>query len=434
METETTISTNVQKDRDIYKSSRFYYLLESAFEYFITILVGGAYIANLTSYIGLSDSLTGIVTSFVSLGWTFQMVAIFISKSKPCKKWVSSLFIICQLAFAFIYIIPFFNLSKSFKTVMFIVVLLSAHFIMNIVFPHKTRWFMALVEDKKRGRFTATKEIISLLGGMVFTFLCGSVTDYYKEAGNIEGAFIFSGIAIGTLMLLHTATLLLSKEKPIENQEISSVGKEIKELFKNKTLFKVIAVSMLWNAAHYAYIPFMGTYQIKELNFSMTFISLLAALYAILRSLFSRPMGAFADRFSFRNMLTLCFIIEAVSLFLKVFVVPANGKVLYTISYGLDAIAMAGINSSEINLIYDHVSEKDRTSALALKGTLAGLCGFLATLLMSRLVAFIQDSGNQFLGMSLYAQQVASAISFILIAITLVYLNTVVKKIKKTNT
>ena len=420
-----------KEKKDIYKLSRLYYILESAFQYFIATLVGGAYLASVTKYIGLSDSTTGIVTSFVSLGWTFQMIAIFISKNKPCKSWVSTLSILCQIGFTLIYFVPFFNVSKTAKSVLFIVILLFAHFIMNVVHSHKTNWFMSLVDDKKRGRFTATKEMVSLLGGMVFTFFCGKVIDYYNDRGDIEASFIFTGICIFVLTVLHALTLILSKEKPGESKENASIAKDVKALLKNKTLLKIILVSMLWNATYYASNPFLGSYQINELAFSMTFISVLSAVYAVVRSVFSRPMGAFADKFSFRNMLTLCFTVEALSLLLRVFVVPANGKVLNTVCCALNAISMAGINSSEINLIYDHVSNKERTGALAIKGTLAGLTGFLTTLLTSRLVDHIQSAGNQFLGLHLYAQQVVSAVSFILMLITIVYLNTVVKAIAK---
>ena len=56
--------------KDDYKLSRIMYILEAAFEYFIAVLVGGAYLAKVTSSIGIPDSVTGIHTSFVSLGCT----------------------------------------------------------------------------------------------------------------------------------------------------------------------------------------------------------------------------------------------------------------------------------------------------------------------------------------------------------------------------
>ncbi len=49
------------------KNSRILYIIQAALEYFISILMTGSYLAALTSHLGMSDSLTGIISSFVSL-------------------------------------------------------------------------------------------------------------------------------------------------------------------------------------------------------------------------------------------------------------------------------------------------------------------------------------------------------------------------------
>ena len=420
------------QEKDAYKTSRVLYIVEAALEYFISLLVSGAFLANVTSSIGISDSLTGILTSFVSLGCGFQLIAIFLANKRPVKRWVTLLHSCNQAFFAFVYLVPFVPLSKTAKVVIFIVFLLLGHAINNVVNAPKINWYMNLVDDKKRGRFTANKEMVSLIGGMIFSFIIGSVSDYFKEVGNLNGAFIFSGVGIFVLMISHTLVLLFSKEKPIENErEVKvSTGKMLSELVKDKNLFKVIFVTVLWNIANYVSLPFYGTYQIKELGFTMTFVSLLSALYAICRTLFSSPMGKFADKYSFAKMLSVCFVIKAFAFLINIFTVPANGKIFYTTYYMLTAVAMAGINSATINLIYDYVDKEKRMCALALNGTCGGFAGFFTTLAVSPLVSFIQNNGNQIFGVQVYAQQVVSAISFVLVLGVIFYLNFVVAKLK----
>ena len=68
--------------KDVYKFSRLMYILEAAFEYFISLLVTGTYLAKITSSLGISDSLTGILTAFVSLGCGFQIIALFLAHKK----------------------------------------------------------------------------------------------------------------------------------------------------------------------------------------------------------------------------------------------------------------------------------------------------------------------------------------------------------------
>lgn len=424
----------LEKTKDIYKTSRFMYILEAAFEYFISILVTGTYLAKVTSELGLSDSLTGILSSFVSLGCGFQIIAIFLANKRPVKRWVTLLHSLNQLFFALIYLVPFINLTPMQKTVMFVAFLLLGHIINNIVNSPKINWFMSLVDDSKRGRFTATKEMVSLLGGMVFSFAMGSVMDHYQALGNTTGAFVVCGISVFALTIMHSATLIFSKEKVAKVEEKTPTGKLLKELLKDKNLFKVILINVIWHIANGVATPFFGSYQIKELGFTMTFVSILAMAYAVVRSIFSRPMGMFADKYSFVKMLNVCFLIKMLAFGFSIFTVPANGKVFYTIYYMLTAIAMAGINSATINLIYDYVGKEKRIGALALNNTFGGFAGFFTTLAISPLVTYIQVNGNKFLGLDVYAQQVVSVIAVIMLAVVLLYINLVVKKIKKVET
>ena len=420
----------MQESKDIYKTSRFFYILEAAFEYFISLLVTGAYLAKITSSLGMNDALTGILTSFVSLGCGFQIIAIFLANKRPVKRWVTVLHSINQLSFALIYVVPFIELSKTAKIVLFIAFLLIGHIINNVVNSPKINWFMSLVDDKKRGGFTANKEMVSLIGGMVFSFAMGAVIDKFEAAGNLNGAFIVCGLSVFGLMLLHSATLIFSKEKPVEEAEKISTKQLLCELIKDKNLFRVVLIAVLWNIVYYAATPFYGSYQVNELGFSMTFVSILSALYAIVRTLCSKPLGKFADKYSFAKMLNICFIIMLVGFGVNIFTVPSNGKVLYTAHYMLNAAAMAGINSATINLIYDYVDKEKRVGALAFSSTFSGFAGFLTTLAVSPLVSYIQKNGNEFLGLNVYAQQVVSALAATLLIGLIIYLNLVVRKIK----
>ncbi len=47
------------------------YILEAALEYLISILVVGSFLATLTKELGMSDGLTGILSSVISLGCLF---------------------------------------------------------------------------------------------------------------------------------------------------------------------------------------------------------------------------------------------------------------------------------------------------------------------------------------------------------------------------
>lgn len=412
------------------KKNGLLYIIEAALEYFITLMVTEAYLAKVTSAIGMDDALIAVLTAFTSLGTAFQLFAIFLAHKRPVKRWVTPLHMINQTFFALIYFIPVVNISYTARVAFFVLFLLGANLLNGSVQAPKFHWYMSFVEDKKRGSFTATKEIVSLIGGMIFTYIMGGIIDAREAAGDLRGAFLIIGITILCLMLLHTATLLFSvaETSPAEKH---SLGEELRATLRDKSLFRVIAVSFFWSIASYATTPFYGTYKIKELGFSMTFIAVLAGVQSIVRAVASRPIGAYADRRGFSRMLTLVFSVEAAALLAVTFAVPENGQVIFTVYVVLHGIAMGGINSGETNLIYDYVEEERRTTALALKSGITGITGFLTTLLVTIPVNYIQKNGNTIFGIPVYAQQVTSFFGFLVVIGILLYLVFVVRRMAR---
>ncbi len=418
------------KEHDTYRFSRIMYIIEAALEYFISIATGTIYLAKLTAYLGFSDALTGVLTSFVSLGCGFQLLAIFFSSKTPVKRFVTVFHIISQVLFALLYLVPVTNFTQGQKTVIFVILLLSAHVIHNMINSPKINWFMSLVDDDKRGKFTANKEMVSLGGGIVFSYLLGSTMDHFENKGEIKTAFIICGVGLMMIMVFHSLTLILSKEKTkLSKSDVNKV--KVSEVLKNKNLWKLTLVAVLWNAANYITISFSGTYQTQELAFSTTFASVIIMCGSFSRVLFSKPFGKYADKFSFCKMLILCFAIEAVAFGINIFTIPKNGAFLFFVYYVLHSIGMAGINSATINLIYDYVPYDQRTMALAVQQTFAGCTGFFVTLAISPLVAWVQNNGNHVFGIHVYAQQLLSLLSCLIICALEAYLFFVIKKIEK---
>ena len=409
--------------KDIDKRGRVLYIAYAAMEYFVALMSSGAYIAMVTETLGISDSLTGIITSFVSLGCTFQIFAIFLTRKKRVKPFVTTFGIINQACFGLVYIVPFFNIPGTAKTVVYMAAILIANALLNVGRAPNTKWFYSYVDDKHRGIFTATNEMISLLGGMTFSFIIGMVIDKFEAEGNIEGAFLFCGIGIFGLTVLQALCYIFAKEKSYGEVHDESVGQIMRALVKNKRFVKVVVLQVLWAITVYSTTPFFGTYMRKELGFSMTFISIISIVSALSRSVCSRPMGRYGDKNSFMKMMNLCLCFFLVAYAIKMFTVPENGHVmviLYTIVY---AIGSASINSTKINLVYECVESEHVMPAIAVENALAGIVGFFTTLAISPLVSYIQNNGNRFLGMNVYAQQVVSAIGFVLVGITLIYAN-----------
>lgn len=406
------------------------YILEATFEYLISLLVSGSFLALLTKTLGMSDSLTGILSSIISLGCLFQMLSLFIRKARV-KRFVVIMSILNQVMFMLLFVIPLTGLGKQIKVVLFIVIIIGAYFIYNIAHPKKINWLMSLVEDENRGKFTAKKEMVSLILGMVFSYSMGAVVDYFKSINEIRIAFIISAIVIFLIMICHTLSMIFAVEKSQIEIKERKIKDSFLELIKNKDVLSVTLLFVLYNIATYSARPFYGTYTIGELGFSLKFVSLLTICGSVVRIAISFFWGRYADRKSFAHMIEKCLLIMVAEYACVAMAVPSNGKIMFTLYYVLNGMAMGGINSALINLIYDYVSVERRADSLAICQSAAGVTGFVATLAVSPLVSAIQNNGNTFMGVSVYAQQVVSMIAVVIAVIAILYVRFVLIKKRK---
>ncbi len=401
------------------------FIIERAVEYFISIITGGAYLAKVTSAIGMSQGLTGILTSFVSLGAVFQIFALFLAQKRRPKRFVLLLHTINQLAFVLVYLIPLANVPTVVKHVFFIAFLLIGNILNNVVASPKTSWEMSFVGENEKGIYTAKKEITSLFCGIAFSYLVSFVIDYF-EAKNLNVAFVISAVAIFLLTVWHSLTILKTEEReiPVPEEKVSFVG-AVKMVFLNKPARKVVIAATLYQIINCAVISFFGTYTAspKEdygLGFSMSFIALTSMLYAIVRAVASRPIGKFADKRSFKTSSMLCYGILAAALLCGAFITPSNGKVTYTVYYLFYAVALAGLSSAIINLLYEEVKPDQRMCAFAVQQSLSGLIGFLSAVVAGIFVDYVKTLGGTLCG--LYAQQWLSVFGVALCIITLLYI------------
>ncbi len=410
--------------------SNFLYIVADAVHYLITLLITTAYLAKLTTSLGFSDSLTATITSCVALGYTFQLLSMPLFKKGKVKGKVTALYTLSTTLFILLYAVPFIDINPQIRTFIFVAFFLIGNFILNAVFPAKTNMYMSFVPNRQRGRFTAIKEGASLICGIVFQFVMGRVIDHYEAAGDINSAFIVIAATLALMALIHFFSLSLAPEKEIPKSEHTPLKKDIKEMLSTKSTLCIILLGGLWSVCSNISVPFYGTYQVKELGFSMSFIAVLSIITAISRIPASILLGKYADKYSFGKMLKICYVVKGISFLAMVFATPENGYILYPVYTMCSSVAFGGINSAEINIVYDYVAPEKRMNVIAVKQTLYGLSGFGITLLMTPLVNYIQASGNMIFGMNIYAQQVLSVLSFVMTILLIIYVEKVILKFK----
>ncbi|MBQ8409885.1 MAG: MFS transporter [Clostridia bacterium] len=418
-------------DSPAYKRSRAAYKWECTFEYFVALLVGDAFLANLLTYIGFSDAAAGIISSLITLAFLFQLVAVFVVRKITNTKLVAILFhSLSQLFFMSLYIIPFLPFAAVIKKPLVVVCVLLAYFGNYMVSTLIFRWGNSYVDPKKRASYTAGKEILSLLTGMVVSFGIGYIMDQFKANDNLEHGFIFSAVAIFVFCLCDFITLMLIKNdvKPkVRKGDGIPMSEVLKNTLGNKNFLSVVVLMILWDASRYIVVGFLGTY--KNSLYALSVVQIINVVSQLARAAFSKPFGKYTAKRTFAKGIELGLVIAAVAMFVNIFTTPSTAFliIIYSILYN---VCLAGVSGNITNITYSYVDSQYFAEASAIKNSIGGLFGFAATLIGGKILSAIQANGNMLFGIPVYGQQVLSAISCVMLIATVLFTHFVVAKQK----
>lgn len=407
-------NTNLYKT-NAYRRSRAAYAAQCMFEYFVAILVSDAYLAKLLTQMGLSDSTIGIISSFISAAFLFQLGSLFlVQRIKNIKRTATLFNTVSSLLFMCLYLLPFSPFGQTSKTVLVMTVILAAYFCNYIVTSVIFKWGNSFVEPTKRGTYSAGKEMLSLISGIVFTLVVGHIFDGFENHGDIRGGFIFIAVAIFITTIMNFICLL-SITPPKQQEEYSRVPfKEVMaNTFGNKNFLKVVILTSMWAFAQYMTIGFLGIYKTKDLLFSVGTIQIINMIANLGRFTFSMPLGKFSNRHGFSKGLEFGYVIAAVGFFINIFCTPNTRWfiIIFTLLYN---ISLAAVTQNQLNILYSYVKSDYFVQGSAIRSSIAGIVGFAASLLGSRILAAIQANGNRVFGIPMYGQQFLSLISFII--------------------
>jgi hypothetical protein len=161
----------------------------------------------------------------------------------------------------------------------------------------------------------------------------------------------------------------------------------------------------------------------------MLVVQMITVSGQLARALFSKPFGKYTEKRTFAKGIELGLIIAATGMLINVFTTPATAfcLIIYTVLYN---VCLAGVSGNITNITYSYVDSRYFAEASAIKNSIAGLCGFGVTLIGGRIMDAVEANGNVVLGIPMYGQQLLSAISFVMLIITVLFTHFVVAKQK----
>ncbi len=404
-----------------YKRSRKAYVTQCTIEHLLGLLVVDAYLAKLLIHIGLSDAMIGVISSFVSVAFIFQILSVFLVKTKlTTKKSVIVSDCLSQFFFMLLYFIPFLPIPGALKRVLAILSIVIAYAGKYLVLSLYFKWANTYVHPEKRGVFSANKECISLICGIVFAAVMGYTIDAFDNKGNLEKGFLLIAITLLVINIINYICLKMIKDEEKSEQEAMrmSVEEVLKYIKANKVFIAYTFIACGSTFAGGLVSGFVGVYKIKDLMIPLFTIQLINILADFVRLVVSKPFGRFSDKYGFARGLELANVLLVFAYVSIIFTTPSTWYLVavYTI---LSVASQAGAYQNGFNISYQILPNKYMTQAMAIKSVFTGITSFLGAVVGGFILNKIQANGNIVFGFHLYGQQVLATMAFLIKIVTI---------------
>ena len=281
----------------------------------------------------------------------------------------------------------------------------------------------SFIDPSRRGRFSAKREIISLISGILFTLVISRVFDSFESSGNLKGGFLFISIVILVSDLSGFICMLVMKNRKEEEQDDKKPLPDVmRNTIGNKSFCRLLVLSILWSSSIYFTVGFLGVYKTKDLVMTVFFVQLVNMVANGFRVVFSIPFGKYSDKTSFAKGYELGMILVAIAFAFCMFTTPKTWYLIiaYSVIYN---ISVGATNQNSFNITYSYVSGEYIVQAMAIKNCVGGICGFLAALAGSRILSAVQANGNRVLGIPMHGQQFLALISLVGTFIAILYMH-----------
>ena len=426
-----------------YKKSRIYYTVADSAAQTIVQLAGGTFLVALMEALEISDGNMGIIASFGSFAAIAQIVSIKLSKRIVKNKLFSCITVMQKFWFAFMFFIPIMNMKVKWAQLLMMLCYCVAQISLQIGTPAIVDWVASLIPAKLRGRYFAIKDSVAVFVVVTSTLIMGIVLDMLKGE-HLNLAFIILGIVTGALVLVNVVALAKMKEPKLSNvneQGKEMVGtlvkkrtdsankakdvkvlQEIKIALQTKKFRQLLYLNCLWMTAFYIASPFNSSFQIKDLQLPYTFIMIVSFATNMFRIYLSPKAGKMADKIGMATVMSWALGAMGVHYLLMAFSNLSNAYVMAVLAALASALAWTFIGIGMLGIQLECLAEDKRIIQYSLLAMIAGVYGFVISVLGGKLIDFIQLKQVVNEGRVIYAQMYTNLLGFFFIAVTIVYL------------
>lgn len=408
------MAANTLKSRSV---SRISYYALSALNYISFLLLADVFLVDLLQYVGFDDASIGIVNSATGFLSFVQILLLFVGhKIRNPKPLIFFGYGGMAVIFVLAHIFALLPLESQLKQVLIVASLMLGKLIVSFASPLLSSYIYTFISYQERGTVTATNSTVSLATAIVFTIAISEVRDYYRESGNVEQGLLVTAIflaVVAVLTVISAITMRGTTEQPSDSKLVTGIMDVLRHTMGSKSFLYMLLFFIIWQIASTITDSFLGIYKINELGFSLSAIQIIGTVGNITTMLLARPMGKLADRRSHQLCLKLGLVGVIASFLIGAFTAPETAWliVVYTALFSISNLALT---SCFYNMLLEYVGPTYYMYGLSLVACISGICSFAISFLAAWLLETIQSMGNTLFGMTVYAQQILSAISAVL--------------------
>lgn len=413
--------------------SRISYYALSALNYISVQLLSDVFLVDVLQYAGFHDGAIGIVTSATSFATFAQILLIFIGhKIRRHKAFILFGFTGMACMFVLAYVVALCPLEVRLKQVLIVTCILLGRLIVNFASPLLDIYKYSFVSYRERGTVTATNNAISLATAIIFTLSISSIRDYYRASGKVEQGLQITAIFLGVVTLLTALSTVMMRgsDKFSDEKSVSGIRDVLHHTLGSKSFLCMLMFFIIWQISSTITTSFLGIYKINELGFNLSTVQIISTIGNLVAMILARPMGKLADKKSHSLCLKYALMAQVAAFLISALTAPETAWLAFVYA-AVFGIANLVLSSCFYNLLLEYTGPTYYMYSVSLIACISGICSFGISFLAAWLLETIQSAGNILFGMTVYAQQVLSAISAVMTLGLLGYAHFVLTRLPK---
>lgn len=395
-------------------------------------LTQGVFVTGFSHYIGLSDSLTGIIASIPILVGFLQIVGgLYFQDAPQRKRKITLLMLLSRIALGLAYILPMVFAGTGLGKVVFISLYTLGYLLVALIGPVIVSWVFEMC-PKNRSQYLSRREMLVMLVLGVLEIPLGYALDLFRDFQKEGLGFAVFGVitilfGVVNLMLLRSIKELPRKPNPTQKHLFQT----IKAVLQNQNFRKLAVLFGGWNMGIYFGNAYLFVYLLNKLEVSYLFITCSTMICLAVRTFTVQRWAKLIEQKNWSYVARIGILIMSIAVLLQSLLIRKTVYWLLPIIYLLSGIAWGAVAMTFFNLQVMFIPQEEQTKYIGVFASLNGISGFCGTLIAALCIKLLRPYALELFGITIANIQMVFIISAFILLGCFIYTKLVVEPLEQ---